>query len=191
MTPPPVLSVREVSPGGQDMTPSPTILRTGVRRRLPPPIRGISKEAYLTDTDTIGAGTINTMVMGGPEKSKKKGGHTPKPRGVVKKKKECVHDEGGSCNIHGEGAVRKWKPTNVLTKGADGKMTMEYKRVPYYECDAVMRGRGRLRQPKLSNVRKTTLTQTPNFKENVLFDASKVGQSTTVRGDQTDGQRRL
>ena len=88
--------------------------------------------------------------------------------------------------------MRKWKPTNVLTKGADGKMTYEYKRVPYYECETVLRrGRGRLRQDKLSESKKTTLTQTPSLKETFLFDASKVGQSTTVRGDQTDGQRRL
>ena len=65
----------------------------------------------------------------------KKGGHTPKPRGVNRKKKDCVHDEGGSCRN-----VKKWKTMNVLTRGADGKMTLEYKRIPYYECEAVQRG---------------------------------------------------
>ena len=55
-------------------------------------------------------------------------GRIVKPKGVIKKKKkECVHDEGGWCSLHGVVGKLKWKPMNVLAVGTDGKMKYEYK----------------------------------------------------------------
>ena len=116
-------------------------------------------------------------------------GRIVKPKGVIKKKKkECVHDEGGWCSLHGVVGKLKWKPMNVLAVGTDGKMKYEYKKVNYYDCEVEPRGRGRPGQKKLSSM-KTTLPQTPIQKENKFnISTSKEGQSTPVR-DQTDDRR--
>ena len=117
-------------------------------------------------------------------------GQKMKPRGAIKKKKECKYDEGGLCSLHGVVGTLKWKPTNVLAVGDDGKMKYEYRKVNYYECDVEPRGRGRPGQKRLSSL-KTTSPRTPIQNDNKFkfkLSTSKEGQSTPVR-KQTDDQQ--
>ena len=56
----------------------------------------------------------------------------------------CSH-EGGTCQIHGEGAQLKWRPGKVNVVGADGVNRLEYQRTYYYESylgPAIKKNRG-------------------------------------------------
>ena len=82
----------------------------------------------------------------------------------------------------------KWKPTNVLAVGTDGKMKYEYNVVNYFVCDVKPRGRGRPGQKGLSSM-KTASPRTPIQKENIFkFSTSKGGQSTPVLKQTDDKQ---
>ena len=66
-------------------------------------------------------------VQGGPDA---KGG----PLGAVKRDK-CVYRRGGVCNTHGEGAIRKWKPTRTVVVGDDGMETIKKGKKMFWVCD--------------------------------------------------------
>ena len=117
-----------------------------------------------------------------------KGGHAKKTGGS-RKKKVCVYDDKGMCSLHGVVGQEKWKPTNVLTVGSDGKLGYEYQRVIYYECDVVLSGGSRQGQKRLSSG-KTTSSRTPKLDENISnlnsdFSTSTELQSTPERENQT------
>ena len=55
---------------------------------------------------------------------------------------------GGICTTHGPGASQHWRPKKRTTPGPRGERTYrEY----YYVCDIGPRGRGVLRQSRLSS----------------------------------------
>ena len=80
-------------------------------------------------------------------------GGRPRPRLTVG---GCVYVVGGNCVEHGPGAKRYWHPTTRTDVGPDGIVTRTRGREYYYECNLGQRGRGRLRQARLSSFVKTT-----------------------------------
>ena len=86
--------------------------------------------------------------VGGPANL---GGNSGRP-GLRGRGDDCVYRRGGDCTRHGPGAKLYWKPLRPPVAGPDGVLkTRKY----YYSCDIGPRGRGRLRQQRLS-FRKTT-----------------------------------
>ena len=78
---------------------------------------------------------------------------TGRRKGQTKKKKECVHDLRGVCQLHGPGALRKWYSFYTTVTGSDGKMTREKTRKYFWACD--VGDRGVRRQTLLPFTRKT------------------------------------
>ena len=73
------------------------------------------------------------------------GNSTPGPG--PSKTKVCTYRKGGVCDIHGPGAKYHWKPIRNPVPGPDGKLlTRRY----YWVCEIGPKGRGKLRQTKLS-----------------------------------------
>ena len=105
--------------------------------------------------------------------------------GDDRKKKEmiCVHDKGGRCVLHGEGASLHWKPVRVTRVGEGGRRTSKITREYFYKCDLDLEGKKKLRQPRLSFV-KTTQPQKPKTSNFNGTDASKghLGFSTSTEG---------
>ena len=79
-------------------------------------------------------------------------------QGVGSKGAQCHHLRGGYCVLHGEGAVKKFKPVVKTTAGPGGKLVKSYSRQVYYECEEGKSSQeGGLRQTQLSfAVLKTT-----------------------------------
>ena len=104
------------------------------------------------------------------------------PNGAVggSQTKVCVHDKQGVCTLHGEGALKLWRPSSRMVKGTrrGGVKTMKYEREYYFKCD--LGERGRRRQMKLSfGTMKTTIVEdNPTVEDNP--DADK---SENVQGD--------
>ena len=68
----------------------------------------------------------------------------------------CVHDELGTCSIHGPGAREMFKGYWTMEKDEDGQPKKVRKKKTWFQCDVGVNG-GNLRQPKLSfGVVKTT-----------------------------------
>ena len=60
----------------------------------------------------------------------------------------CTYKKG-VCHIHGEGAIKKWKPSFITEVGPDGKKTRRYAKKYEYVCDTSLNGR-KLYQSRLS-----------------------------------------
>ena len=58
-----------------------------------------------------------------------RGGLTRGGKGV------CQHSRGGYCSLHGEGAIKKFRPVIKTTPGPGGKTTKTYSRKTYWECE--------------------------------------------------------
>ena len=72
------------------------------------------------------------------------------------------------CRIHGKGARRTWRKVLRTVLGPGGKPEVREVRKTQYICDLDPRGGGRLRQPTLSYLLKTTLVvddDTSGFEE--------------------------
>ena len=80
------------------------------------------------------------------------------PRGA-NTRRGCQHGRGGVYVLHGAGARRCWRPVWREVMGAYGTPVLEYHGEAYYECD-FGRGRGRLRQTRLSFGRTTRQSRT-------------------------------
>ena len=81
-----------------------------------------------------------------------------KQAGQVVSKDVCVHEKGGRCNVHGEGAKLKWKPVQTRQVGPGGKVILSTKREYFYKCDLDMTGQKRMKQVGLENMVKKTTT---------------------------------
>ena len=57
-----------------------------------------------------------------------------RPLRAVKRGK-CTYTKKGVCTNHGEGAIRKWKPTRTVVVDADGVETVVKGREYFWKCD--------------------------------------------------------
>ena len=71
----------------------------------------------------------------------------------LEKKTVCTHDRKGVCQLHGPGALRKWKPVMTTETGSDGRVTRKKTREYFWACD--VGDRGVRRQTLLPFTRKT------------------------------------
>ena len=62
---------------------------------------------------------------------------------------QCVHDELGTCSIHGPGAKEMFRGYWAIEAGEDGQPKKVRKKRTWFQCDVGVNG-GWLRQPKLS-----------------------------------------
>ena len=69
---------------------------------------------------------------------------------TTRSRRGCNHDEEGVCDVHGRGAVLKWKPNYKMTRGKNGKTYKKYEKLWYYACDLSLDGGAKLTQPRLS-----------------------------------------
>ena len=126
----------------------------------PPPTPAMSSPAReVSNTSTTQARTSSPRVE---EVARGKPGDTHAPQDVrgtgrrkdeTRKRKECVHNLRGVCQLHGPGALRKWRPAFISVTGSDGKMTRERTREYFWACD--VGDRGVRRQTLLPFTRKT------------------------------------
>ena len=105
---------------------------------------------------------------------------------------KCTYVKG-VCAIHGEGARKFFKPLILKQEGPDGKVTRTVRKKAYYQCDLGQRGRGgRMRQPRISFLMKTTPTTTRDRDDNTVgylgLDNGSVGQYVGIeRAEQGNG----
>ena len=79
-------------------------------------------------------------------------GLPPTPQEAIKEK--CSHKKG-FCHLHGDGAKKYFKYVSIKKMGPDGVMKPGSRRQTYYQCDLGQRGRGKLRQSRISFHRPT------------------------------------
>ena len=100
--------------------------------------------------------------------------------------KECTYNKKGVCDIHGEGAVKKLKPSFTIEVGKNGRKMKKY--VKKYVCDVSMDGK-KLRQSRLSfpsmtvNVRggsAADIGEGGNLTTTTTTSTTTVGQATTT-----------
>ena len=103
---------------------------------------------HSSTTNAVRGGTRAGPMMRGDEKQ----------AGQVVSKDVCVHEKGGRCNVHGEGAKLKWKPVQTRQVGPGGKVILSTKREYFYKCDLDMTGQKRMKQVGLENMVKKTTT---------------------------------
>ena len=127
--------------------------------------------------------SVQDSVQGGP-------GVGDRPLGAGARPK-CVYRRGGICNTHGEGAIRKWKPTRTVVVDDKGAETIRKGKKMFWVCDL---------DNKHTKVKQTTLSffsSTP-VRNQMMSDTEQRGgrlrdfQTTTagqqpacVRGDVT------
>ena len=67
---------------------------------------------------------------------------------------KCSYKKG-ICHLHGDGAKKYFKFVSIKKKGPDGVMIPGSRKQSYYQCDLGQRGRGKLRQSRISFHRPT------------------------------------
>ena len=117
---------------------------------------------YMTDKDGDGDPPTQDEVRD----TRHKGGRTPEEgveedilpipgqsqQGVEKEEdtRPCVHDRAGTCTLHGPGATKYWMPVPRKVRGPDGTRGKMTTRKSYFVCADSPRGRGKLRQTRIS-----------------------------------------
>ena len=64
----------------------------------------------------------------------------------------CQHGRGGHCNIHGRGAVRKFRGGYKMSIGRGGVPVKRYQRHYYYECQTGKLAQTRLAFDRVANI---------------------------------------
>ena len=97
----------------------------------------------------------------------------------------CTYKKG-VCHIHGEGAIKKWKPSFITEVGPDGKKTRRYAKKYEYVCDTSLNGR-KLYQSRLSFPSMTVNARgggaadiIERGEDNLSTSTIKEGQNTTT-----------
>ena len=104
----------------------------------------------LTDVNTLVSqdALVTTLKkVGGTSTPAARGDNTP---AGGSDRRDCVHTTKGVCNIHGEGAEKRWRGGHVMARKPNGKTFKKYVRESYFVCDLSLTGRTKLKQTKLS-----------------------------------------
>ena len=125
-------------------------------RGPPPPTKEVSLEGRMSD-DVLMVGTPGDRDREAPGDEQQGGGKLS----LLQQRRTCVYSKGGVCGEHGPGATEKWKPTNTIGVGKDGKKTIKNGRKYFCVCDTGL-GNKKLKQTMLS-FQKTT----PVSKDNI------------------------
>ena len=83
-------------------------------------------------------------------------------------KPDCKYDKGGRCHLHGEGAVRKWKPAYRTEKGEGGKLVKVKTRKYFWLCDVGEKGVRRQTVLSLDQIVRDDTRKIPDTKQGVV-----------------------
>ena len=99
----------------------------------------------------------------------------------------CLH-KGGRCKLHGEGAIKKWKPTRTVVVDDRGVETIKKGKKMFWVCDLnntlTKVKQTRLSFPKTTPVKNTMMDDTEQRGGRLRdFETSSAGQQPAcVRG---------